>query len=59
MTLDTAFIIFVSTGLFLYWCLRVLMMLRGDQPEISTTLENDVRRGRKVLAMLVPLDCVG
>lgn len=51
-------IIFVCTGLWVYWLTRTFLLLKGSEEEIAQTLECDVWWGRRILlglrAMFVP-----
>jgi hypothetical protein len=53
-----ALIIFVSTGLLVYWFSRTLMLLKGWEEEIDEALESDLWWGRRVVLglrmMVVP-----
>lgn len=42
-------VIFVSTGLLVYWFSRTLLLLKGSQQEIDETLECDLWWGRRFL----------
>ena len=45
----SSFIIFVCTGLLVYWVTRTALLLRGSEEEINGTLESDLWWGRRVL----------
>ena len=51
-------ILFISTGLLVYWVARTWLLLRGAEEEIDETLEMDLWWGRRLLlslrALLVP-----
>jgi hypothetical protein len=42
-------VIFVCTGLLVYWSFRTLLLLKGSQEEIDETLEGDLWWGRRLL----------
>ena len=54
----SALIIFVCTGLLVYWFARTVLLLCGPDEAIDETLEYDLWWGRRVLlglrAMFVP-----
>ena len=45
----SSFIIFVCTGLLVYWVTRTALLLRGSEEEINGTLKSDLWWGRRVL----------
>jgi len=48
----SAFILFVSTGLFVYWFTRMLMLLRGPQEEFDDAVATDLWWARRLLVYL-------
>ena len=44
-----ALIIFVCSGLLVYWFSRMLLLLNGSKEEIDETLESDLWWGRRVV----------
>jgi hypothetical protein len=45
----SAVVIFVSSGLLIYWFSRTLLLLKGSEEEIHQVLEADVWWGRTLL----------
>jgi hypothetical protein len=45
----SAFTIFVSTGLLIYWTSRIKTLLHGSDEEIRALLESDLSTGRRFL----------
>ena len=45
-------VIFVCSGLLIYWMFRVRMLLRGSQDEIETILTNDLWTARRLILSL-------
>ena len=45
-------ILFISTGLLVYWVARTWLLLRGAEEEIDETLETDLWWGRRLLLSL-------
>jgi len=54
----SAFIIFVCSGLLVYWIARTFLLLNGSEEAIAETLESDLWWGRRLLlglrTMFVP-----
>jgi hypothetical protein len=48
----SALIIFVCSGLQVYWIARTLVLLKGSERAIVEALECDLRRGRRLLSGL-------
>ncbi|HLK65697.1 MAG TPA: hypothetical protein VKU19_19800 [Bryobacteraceae bacterium] len=48
-------IIFVSSGLLVYWLSRTLVLFRGSEVEIDNTLESDRWRLRRLITGLSSL----
>ena len=45
-------IIFVSTGLLLYWIARMMVLLYGSHEQINEILRIDIRWGRRLVLWL-------
>ncbi len=45
----SALIIFVCSGLQVYWVARMLLLLNGSEEAIAQALERDLRWGRRLL----------
>jgi hypothetical protein len=43
------FVIFISTGLLVYWFSRTLLLLKGSPEQLDETLECDLWWGRRLL----------
>ena len=50
--MPAALIVFISTGLLVYWFERTMLLLNGSNEEIDETLETDLWWGRKLLLHL-------
>jgi hypothetical protein len=50
--MPAAFIVFISTGLLVYWFERTMLLLNGSNEEIDQTLKTDLWWGRKLLLQL-------
>jgi hypothetical protein len=48
----SSLIIFVSSGLFVYWCSRTFTLLHDSDTEIDDTLAHDLWLCRKVLLLV-------
>ena len=47
-------LIFVCSGLLVYWVSRTFLLLNGSKEEIDDTLESDLLWSRRMLSALLP-----